>query len=68
LSRYSLKPEEETALKGSDAAQIFTFENKAFPFTDGTVNAKFFAALQRVKQIHHDSKQLLRSSGEHLAA
>ncbi|EJW79987.1 hypothetical protein WUBG_09104 [Wuchereria bancrofti] len=54
LSRYSLTPEEETALKGSEA--------------DGTVNAKFFAALQRVKQIHDDSKQLLRSSGEHLAA
>uniref|UniRef100_A0A158Q7F7 Conserved oligomeric Golgi complex subunit 6 n=1 Tax=Elaeophora elaphi TaxID=1147741 RepID=A0A158Q7F7_9BILA len=54
LSRYSLLPEEEAALKGSE--------------TDGTVDTKFFAALQRVKQIHDDSKQLLRSSGEHLAA
>ncbi|EJD74707.1 hypothetical protein LOAG_18017 [Loa loa] len=54
LSRYSLAPEEEAALKGSEA--------------DGTVDTKFFAALQRVKQIHDDSKQLLRSSGEHLAA
>ncbi|CAG9532892.1 unnamed protein product, partial [Cercopithifilaria johnstoni] len=54
LNRYSLAPEEEAALKGSEA--------------DGTVDAKFFAALQRVKQIHGDSKQLLRSSGEHLAA
>lgn len=39
-----------------------------FVVLDGTVDAKFFAALQRVKQIHDDSKQLLRSSGEHLAA
>ncbi|VBB27848.1 unnamed protein product [Acanthocheilonema viteae] len=54
LNRYSLTPEEEAALKGSE--------------TDGTVDTKFFAALERVKQIHDDSKQLLRSSGEHLAA
>ncbi|VDK76245.1 unnamed protein product [Litomosoides sigmodontis] len=54
LNHYSLTPEEEAALKGSEA--------------DGTVDTKFFAALQRVKQIHDDSKQLLRSSGEHLAA
>uniref|UniRef100_A0A1I8EAC6 Conserved oligomeric Golgi complex subunit 6 n=1 Tax=Wuchereria bancrofti TaxID=6293 RepID=A0A1I8EAC6_WUCBA len=53
LSRYSLTPEEETALKGSEV--------------DGTVNAKFFAVLQHVKQIHDDCKQFLRSSGEHLA-
>ncbi|VDO50429.1 unnamed protein product [Onchocerca flexuosa] len=54
LSRYSLSLEEEAALKGSE--------------TDGIVDANFFTALQRVKQIHADSKQLLRSSGEHLAA
>uniref|UniRef100_A0A915PP02 Conserved oligomeric Golgi complex subunit 6 n=1 Tax=Setaria digitata TaxID=48799 RepID=A0A915PP02_9BILA len=54
LSRYSLTPEEEAALKASDI--------------DGTIDVKFFAALQRVKHIHNDSKQLLRSSGEHLAA
>ncbi|MCP9257000.1 Conserved oligomeric Golgi complex subunit 6 [Dirofilaria immitis] len=53
LSHYSLTSEEEAALKGSE---------------DGTVGANFFAALQRVKQIHSDSKQLLRTSGEHLAA
>uniref|UniRef100_A0A183D8L6 Conserved oligomeric Golgi complex subunit 6 n=1 Tax=Gongylonema pulchrum TaxID=637853 RepID=A0A183D8L6_9BILA len=35
---------------------------------DGTIDSKFFSALQRVKQIHSDSKQLIRSSGEHLAA
>ncbi|VDK82858.1 unnamed protein product [Onchocerca ochengi] len=54
LSRYSLSLEEEAALKGSE--------------TDGIVDTNFFTALQRVKQIHADSKQLLRSSGEHLAA
>ncbi|VDN02965.1 unnamed protein product [Thelazia callipaeda] len=54
LTRYTLTSDEEAALKGSEA--------------DGTVDTKFFAALQRVKHIHNDSKNLLRSSGEHLAA
>uniref|UniRef100_A0A915AZF6 Conserved oligomeric Golgi complex subunit 6 n=4 Tax=Parascaris univalens TaxID=6257 RepID=A0A915AZF6_PARUN len=54
LRKYSLTAEEETALQGSSV--------------DGTVDSKFFLALQRVRQIHEDSKQLLRTNGEHLAA
>ncbi|VDK52718.1 unnamed protein product [Anisakis simplex] len=54
LDKYSLSDEEETALKGSPV--------------DGTVDSKFFAALEHVKQIHAHSKQLLRTNGEHLAA
>uniref|UniRef100_A0A0M3IQF7 Conserved oligomeric Golgi complex subunit 6 n=1 Tax=Ascaris lumbricoides TaxID=6252 RepID=A0A0M3IQF7_ASCLU len=54
LQKYSLTAEEEAALQGSSV--------------DGTVDSKFFLALQRVRQIHEDSKQLLRANGEHLAA
>ncbi|KHN84181.1 Conserved oligomeric Golgi complex subunit 6 [Toxocara canis] len=54
LEKYSLTAEEEAALQGSAV--------------DGTVDSKFFAALQHVKQIHEECKQLLRANGEHLAA
>ncbi|VDN52166.1 unnamed protein product [Dracunculus medinensis] len=54
FERFSLLPEEEKALQGSEL--------------DGTIDNNFFTALQRIKTIQIDSKQLLRSSGENLAA
>uniref|UniRef100_A0A0N5AFU7 Conserved oligomeric Golgi complex subunit 6 n=1 Tax=Syphacia muris TaxID=451379 RepID=A0A0N5AFU7_9BILA len=54
LEKFSLTEEEEAALQGSPI--------------DGTVDSKFFLAFERVKQIHSSSKELLRTSGEHMAA
>ncbi|TKR72606.1 hypothetical protein L596_020025 [Steinernema carpocapsae] len=54
LEKYSLSEEEENFLKGSQ--------------TDGTVSADFFRVLKRVKDIHEDSKELLKNTGEHAAA
>ncbi|KAK0400775.1 hypothetical protein QR680_015445 [Steinernema hermaphroditum] len=54
LEKYSLSEEEEKALKGSTS--------------DGTVTSDFFRVLKRVKEIHEDSKELLKNTGEHAAA
>ncbi|KHJ92135.1 hypothetical protein OESDEN_07984 [Oesophagostomum dentatum] len=54
LGRFSLTDAEKRALEGS---------NK-----DGTITSDFFPALARAREIYNDSKELLRSSGEHSAA
>ncbi|CAI4228235.1 unnamed protein product [Auanema sp. JU1783] len=54
LGKFSLTEAESKALEGN--------------ITDGTVTTDFFPALNRVKEIYSQSKNLLRSSGEHSAA
>lgn len=47
LNAYQLRPEEVKSLRGT---------------RDGDLDASFFAALDRVKQIHSDCKVLLRTN------
>ncbi|VDL77849.1 unnamed protein product [Nippostrongylus brasiliensis] len=54
LGKFSLTDSEKRALEGNT--------------TDGTVTSDFFPALTRARDIYVDSKELLRSSGEHSAA
>ncbi|EPB72408.1 hypothetical protein ANCCEY_08510 [Ancylostoma ceylanicum] len=54
LGRFSLTDAEKRALEGSTK--------------DGTITSDFFPALARARDIYSDSKELLRSNGEHSAA
>ncbi|XGW24576.1 hypothetical protein V3C99_006197 [Haemonchus contortus] len=54
LGRFSLNESEKRALEGNTK--------------DGTITSDFFPALARARDIYTDSKELLRSSGEHSAA
>ncbi|RCN31048.1 hypothetical protein ANCCAN_23176 [Ancylostoma caninum] len=54
LGRFSLTDAEKRALEGSTK--------------DGTITSDFFPALSRARDIYNDSKELLRSNGEHSAA
>ncbi|KJH52430.1 hypothetical protein DICVIV_01407 [Dictyocaulus viviparus] len=54
LGRFSLTDSEKKALEGNPS--------------DGTVSSDFFPALAHAKRIYIDSKELLRSSGDHAAA
>ncbi|KAK5966375.1 Component of oligomeric golgi complex 6 [Trichostrongylus colubriformis] len=54
LGRFSLNDHEKRALEGNTK--------------DGTITSDFFPALARAREIYVDSKELLRSSGEHSAA
>ncbi|KAK6725985.1 hypothetical protein RB195_004354 [Necator americanus] len=54
LGRFSLTDAERRALEGNSK--------------DGTITSDFFPALSRARDIYNDSKELLRSSGEHSAA
>ncbi|CAJ0943633.1 unnamed protein product, partial [Mesorhabditis belari] len=54
LDKFTLSEKEEKALLGDQ--------------NDGTVSMEFFDALNRIKQIYEDSKQLVRTSTEHVAA
>ncbi|KAK6050877.1 hypothetical protein COOONC_11620 [Cooperia oncophora] len=54
LGRFSLNEHEKRALEGNTK--------------DGTITSDFFPALARARDIYIDSKELLRSSGEHSAA
>uniref|UniRef100_A0A1I7XUJ7 Conserved oligomeric Golgi complex subunit 6 n=1 Tax=Heterorhabditis bacteriophora TaxID=37862 RepID=A0A1I7XUJ7_HETBA len=54
LIKFSLTDSEEKELDGRAA--------------DGTVSSDFFSAMAHVKEIHNNSKHLLRTSGEHSAA
>ncbi|ETN72829.1 hypothetical protein NECAME_18669, partial [Necator americanus] len=63
LGRFSLTDAERRALEGNSKGNCVDIY-----CSDGTITSDFFPALSRARDIYNDSKELLRSSGEHSAA
>ncbi|VDM60134.1 unnamed protein product [Angiostrongylus costaricensis] len=70
LGKYSLTDLERKALEGNPNGHFHynCFICSFKYFFNGTISSDFFPALARAQNIYVDSKELLRSNGEHSAA